>query len=220
MRRRREAVEKRRFRMRLARDLHDEIGSNLAAIARLGEVVALESGDEQQQGDWQAVRQLALECTDSMRDTLWLLGGPRYDGGTLYDRLQSTARRMLPHIAITWEASPSLPQVTHDSELSRDLYLIFKEMMANVTRHARATEVTVRLLAGRESTTADHRARDGWLTIQVSDNGVGMTSSQSPGMGLGNIRQRTRRLNGHFSLRSAPGEGTHLCLEVPVRTSA
>ncbi|MCR9198250.1 MAG: histidine kinase [Planctomycetaceae bacterium] len=219
IRRRREAAEKRRFRMRLARDLHDEIGSNLAAIARLGEVVTLESSDSQAQEDWQAVRQLALECTDSMRDTLWLLGGSRYDGGTLYERLQTTARRMLPHIALTWEASASLPPVAHDSELSRDLYLIFKEMMANVTRHARATEVTVRLQAGRETPVAGDRGGDGWLTIQVCDNGVGMEAGQSSGMGLGNIRQRTRRLNGHFSLHSVPGEGTHLSLQVPVRTS-
>lgn len=219
IRRRREAIEKRRFRMRLARDLHDEIGSNLAAIARLGEVVALEAGDTQQESDWQAVRQLALECTDSMRDTLWLLGGPQYDGGPLYDRLHTTARRMLPHIALAWDAGDSLPAVSPDSELSRDLYLMFKEMMANVTRHARATQVSVCLRAGRESGPAIGRGDGGWLTIQVSDDGVGMDDGQSQGMGLANIRQRTRRLHGHFELHSAPGEGTRLLIQVPVRTS-
>ena len=225
-RRRREAQEKRRFRMRLAQDLHDEIGSNLAAIARLGEVVELESDNARAKTDWQAVRQLALECTDSMRETLWLLGGPRYSGGTIFDRLQATATRMLGPVELCWDQPAALPVVSHDSEVSRELYLIFKELIANVARHAQAQRVTVSIrfdvpntAAGTtaSSTSQMPQSSHGWLQLEVRDDGVGMGDEEQYGMGLSNIRQRTRKLGGVFQLMSAPGEGTTVSVRVRLK---
>ena len=203
LRRRRAIRERTQFRQRLAQDLHDEAGSNLAAIARLGELAELESKDEQTQQDWQSVRQLALECTDSMRETLWLLGGPRYDGGDFFQRIQLTAERMLPHVDIDWKQPEIVPQFDEQSETPRQLFLMFKEVVANIAKHSKADRVKVFI---------EH---DEALKIIIHDNGVGTTDESASGMGLSNIRQRTAKLGGRFTFDSMPSVGTTVMIEVP-----
>lgn len=199
--------ERRQFRMRLAQDLHDEIGSNLAAIARLGEVAELETDVQQTAADWQSVRQLALECTDSMRETLWLLGGPRHEAGSLPARLQRSANRMLPDVALDWRQDGGLPQFDQNKDLSRELFLTFKEIIANIAKHSQATEVRVLLTY-----------TDAVFSLSVQDNGIGFEHAKSTGMGLSNIRHRIQKLKGQVDIQSAPTDGTLVHLQIPIKS--
>ncbi|MEL6109274.1 MAG: ATP-binding protein [Planctomycetota bacterium] len=203
LRRRGERLGRDRFRRRLAQDLHDEIGSNLAAIARLGELAELESRDDQSRQDWKSARQLALECADSMRETLWLLGGTE-NGGDFCARLHSTATRMLPHVELDWHQPDQPPQFANQSDVSRQVFLMFKEVIANIAKHSSADRVDVRI----ESAPS--------FRLTVRDNGVGMACDSVSGMGLRSIRERSSKLGGQFSLESELNEGTTIVIEAPI----
>ena len=101
-----------------------------------------------------------------------------------------------------------------DSEKRHHLFLVVKEALNNVVKHARATEVWLRL-----------SLKDKTLSLTIEDNGRGFHLSQPStlnpqaaglGNGLVNMRERLARLGGQFSVESAPGKGTRIKLTVPV----
>ena len=205
-RRRHRQREQSVFRDRLARDLHDEIGSNLAAIARLGEVALLEPSTEQASNDWKAVSQMANECTDSMRDTLWLLGARQERGGHLPDRLNRIAKRMLPHAEIHWQEELLDAYFSGNVEMNRELFLVFKEIIANVAKHSKATRLMVKL-----------KITKNLLDLSIRDNGIGFTQSGvKGGMGIENIHRRIDKLGGTVEIDTVFDEGTNIRLRLPV----
>ena len=198
------------FRMQLARDLHDEIGSNLAAIARFGEVGSAVAGDESAREDWRFVCELAGECIKSMQETLWLLGGPKRHDERIADSFRAIANRMLPQLQIGWDIQPAFERVQVDRAAEREIVLMFKAMLANVAKNSNASKVEI----------AVTDESSGWA-VQVRDNGDGFDAARwesrikEKGMGLESIRQRIRKLGGNFSVESETGEGTCLMITFP-----
>ncbi|MEM6690299.1 MAG: histidine kinase [Planctomycetota bacterium] len=197
------------FRMHLARNLHDDIGSNLAAIARIGEVGGAITEDPAAQEDWQAVRELAGECTEAMRETLWLLGGPRRTGGTLIEELKTIASRMLVGIDLSWNSESEDQGFTLDEETEREIVLVFKAMLANIAGSSNASRVVI------ERQVSDSRWR-----LCVEDNGTGFDVAawenrmQKKGMGLESMRARMKRVGGLIHIDSVPGAGARLMIDV------
>lgn len=81
---------------------------------------------------------------------------------------------------------------------------IVREALSNVARHAQARHAVVR---------AVHR--NGHLQVEVSDDGRGFSSDAETGFGLRNMRDRARLLGGRLHIESAPGQGTHVALDIP-----
>ena len=204
-------LDQRQFRIGLAEDLHDEIGSNLTAIARLGELAGLEQKPASESTDWNSVRQMAVECTVAMQETLWLLGGRHQPTGDLVDRFQQMSQRMLPDVTFHWQREDHGMTDQMDESCHRELFLTFKEIIANVAKHSRATQVDV-LACAHE---------DQW-TIRVHDNGSGFdTRDSETGMGLRNIRRRVEKIGGHFTVTSQEQSsenqgGTTISISIPI----
>ena len=88
----------------------------------------------------------------------------------------------------------------------RHLFLIYKELLHNIARHARATAVTIRL---------DHA--DGLLTLTVQDDGVGFDpATTTAGTGLGSLRERAAAIGATLAIESTPGRGTRVRVAVPL----
>lgn len=196
----RRKLERQAFRLQLAQNLHDQIGSNLAAISRLGEIAKLEGRPS---NDWNAVHQLAIECTDSMRETLWLLGGREQTEGDIVDRLKRTAFTMLPDLQIRWfdQRNDRQRWAAHENETSesrRELFLAFKAIIANIANHSNASEVRVTIgSVGRG------------IAIEIKDNGDGfdIASGRGKGLGLRSVEQRIEKIRGTVDFASSQGEG-------------
>ncbi len=87
------------------------------------------------------------------------------------------------------------------------LYRIAQEALANVYRHGRASEISLRLAFAESS-----------VRLEVSDNGVGFASGDEQalsGRGLRNMRQRAAELGGTLDIASAPGQGTRIAVTIP-----
>lgn len=184
---------------RIAGDLHDEVGSNLASIAMLAEL-----GKREQTGltgsDIEEIRKLAADSAAAMRDIVWLTQPGPHDVATLTERLRETAHGLLKGVEWTFaieglEAAPTL-------DVQRHLLLALKEMLHNVLRHSGASHVHIRLVV-------HHRK----FTLEVRDDGRGfVVGRRGDGHGLTSLRHRSTLLHGNLELDSQPGRGTRISL--------
>jgi signal transduction histidine kinase len=192
------------FRTQLARDMHDEIGSNLAGIAVISETSALQADTTSQ--DWQEINRIAHETTDAMREVLWLVGARQESGIDLMEHLQLAARRLLPNHEVVWQATSAQLPPTWPMDARRQLFLAFKEAITNVLKHAKATkvELSAQVVAGE-------------FILIIQDDGRGFdTSAVSTGMGLESVRQRAKTLGGKCDVSSTPS-GTQIRFQIPLR---
>jgi len=199
------ALDRERHRERLARDLHDELGSNLGSIALISSFAKQEDA-AQMRLDLAEIELVARESADSMRDMVSLLGSRR--GGAAADWLHvmgGLAERLmrgvelecrLPTAALTWE--PNL-------ETRREIYLFCKEVLHNAARHGNPSRLKFHL----------GPAPDG-LRVEIIDDGCGFNPELvQHGHGLGNLRERATMMRASMDYNSAPGEGTRVRLDVP-----
>ncbi len=202
-------------RKRISYELHDEIGQvltaisfNLAAVeneisqapspivdAKLADTKSLIEGLMAQ------VRSLSLDLRPAMLQDLGLVPTLRWYVNVYGDR---------HHIPVHFETSDIDDRLPEEIETA--LYRVIQEALTNVSRHADARQV--RLCLFRDN---------GLLKISIEDDGRGFdpevvlsAGSTMKGVGLVAIRERVAALNGHFSIKSAPGKGTRLALDIPL----
>jgi signal transduction histidine kinase len=197
--RRRQAREQEALRNQLARDMHDEIGSNLAGMAVISELPVHDPED------WKEINRIAHETTDAMREVLWLVGARQESGINLTEQMQRVAKRLLPNHAVIWKVfATDLPN-SWSVESRRQVFLFFKEALTNIQRHAKATQVNL-----------STQITGSTFELIIQDNGHGFDpATTSAGMGLGSLRERAKQLSGTFALDSSH-VGTTLTLRVPL----
>lgn len=195
-------------RRQIATDLHDEIGSGLSQIAILSEVgkreahgAAADLLDE--------VARLARSMREAMGDIVWTVDPQRDHLSDLVSRMRQVTYNLLESegTKVRFEAPEDgeIGRVGLHPERRRQIFLIFKETIANVARHARASNVRVAL------------AREGaGLRLEVHDDGRGFDPAQpGQGNGLPGLRRRAAALGAALAIESAPGRGTRVALIVP-----
>ena len=205
--RRRDAL---RLQEKLARDLHDEIGSNLGSITLLCSLADRSGLDaETLRGELAEVGRVAAETADSMRDMVDLLRPRRRENGQDWlDVLRRLGERQLRGLVLD-AALPSAPLSREpDPETRREIYLFCKEALHNIRRHAAATRVSLSVKP----------AAGGGFTLEILDDGCGFDpAAPAAGHGLGNLRERAATMKARLDIDSAPGHGTRLTLQVPCR---
>jgi signal transduction histidine kinase len=195
------------LRQRIAQDLHDEIGSSLGSIALIAQDI-LASGDdaEQVRGDLTEIKDIADDTVGAMRDITRLIQSDRYGTDDLATLLRETAARLLRGIDhhLTIESGTHAQRLPVDRQ--RDLILMFKETLHNITRHSAATSVDIRL-----------EQANGRLTLAVRDNGRGFDAPapNGAGMGLTNLHRRAAKHGGSVHIASAPAQGTTVSITIP-----
>ena len=196
-----------RLRLRIAGDLHDDLSSNLVGIALAGERLQEAEGVgpvERQQ--LSRITTTARGMVQDLRDIVWLVDPARDQAEDLVLRMQELASAFL--IGIDWELRVDAPRLTGRVELlfRRQLYLIFKELLHNIVRHAGASSASVELLEDGDD-----------LVLRVSDDGKGFDSeAETAGFGLRSIRRRAAELGGEVQLSVEPGRGTSIGVRVPI----
>ncbi len=204
-------VEKQAIRSRISSDLHDEIGSNLSSIAI--SLQMLQSKKQLGESERRRLKEMYLvvqQSAQAMREIVWFVNPENDSLEKLFAKMRSTANFMLDNLDFSFE----VPENTRfeDIELTfrRNLFLIFKECLNNIVKHARATHITISLLQS-----------DGMFIMEVTDNGRGFDPHTcAEGNGLNNIRKRAADMNGSLQLTSAPGKGTVVRFTVPLRGEA
>ena len=188
------AVE--RVRSQIAADLHDGVGASLSRIAILSEVVRQQAHSALPDAipALTAISDNARAVIDDMSDAVWFIDSRVDNLQQVVIRARSMVSELFEGQPIRWTvvATDDASRVSLTSEQRRHVYLILKEALTNVLRHAQATNVDVLV-------TASHRR----LRLEVTDDGIGVggkarTSSARPygGRGLENMRRRASALAG------------------------
>jgi signal transduction histidine kinase len=208
----RQSRERERLRERIARDLHDDVGSQLSHLALLAEHQGrLGAGGNAALAE---ISHGARDAQQSMRDLVWLLEGEGAEAGEFTARLRALCQRMLAPAVAGWriEADGAPPRLWLPLAWSREVLLFVKEALSNCARHSGASTATVRL---------------GWsaqgFAFSVVDDGRGFDERApgfTPGAGLRNLRRRAEALRGRCEIASAEGNGTRICLHAPLPSRA
>ncbi|HZU87231.1 MAG TPA: GAF domain-containing sensor histidine kinase, partial [Anaerolineaceae bacterium] len=195
-------------RQKLARELHDSVSQALYGIA-LGARTArtlLERDPQRVSEPLDYILSLAEAGLAEMRALIFELRPESLASEGLVVALtkQTDALRARHRLDVQVSLCEE-PEINIDAKQA--LYRIAQEGMNNIIRHARATQVIVKL------TLEDNR-----VGLVIQDNGLGFdTGGDFPGhLGLHSMRERAERLGGGFEVRSAPGEGTTLTVSLPV----
>ena len=190
-----------RLRLRIARDLHDDVGANLASVALIAEAMEKQPAF----GDPADLRRIAIHTIDSLRDIVWFIDPARDRLGDLVARMRDTAPQLLAGIKYSFEATVPNPEINLPPVYRRNVFPIFKETLHNIASHARAGRVVITL-----------DCREGVLRLKVRDDGVGFDEGTIiPGNGLRNLRRRAAEMHGEVRLETAPGAGTTVEFQAP-----
>jgi ligand-binding sensor domain-containing protein/signal transduction histidine kinase len=212
-------VELERVRTRIATDLHDDIGAGLSRVAILSEVVKRQLGASSVSGEQSIpllteIADSARGLVESMREIIWAID-PRRDAlSDVVSQVRKFASDVLEAKAINWDfqVAPELEKIKLDPERRRHLFLIFKEALHNIARHACCQNV-------RLSLTVSHNQ----LWGEIRDDGRGFTAqggdpaSSTNGHGLENMRRRAAQVGGQVNIESSPDSGTCIKLMIPLK---
>ena len=128
-----------RLRGQIARDLHDEIGSNLSSIGILSQLGMDAAPDtESMRHDLEEIRRVSTQTADSMHDIVWLISPGKKTAGDLAGRLRETAGLLLAGMEWTIQVDGLEGSSGLTLEAQRDFFLIFKEALHNIRRHSAA----------------------------------------------------------------------------------
>jgi len=200
-------------RRRLRRDIHDGIGPTLAAGAMQLEVARRSLRTDPERAD-QLLSGLATSHQTVITDLRQLVNGlrpPALDqlglASALQEQADSFARSSSDDapLQVRIDIPDTVGSLTAAVEVAA--YHIVREAMANVVRHAHATECRVRL-----------RREHGVLVVEVRDNGVGLPDTYRAGVGLSSMRERATELGGTAEIL-AHGSGTTVLAKLPAPAS-
>jgi signal transduction histidine kinase len=199
-------------RRHIARELHDEIGQALTAIkVELAYAARSIDGSSASSQALHTARAITESAIHQVRDLSYLLHPAALDEFGLVSAIDSYIKSFGRRHEIVAELAHEGMDSRLGSETEAAAYRIVQEALNNVAKHAKATECRVHLVRTQEM-----------LRITIEDNGTGFDpsagrSADRRGLGLVGIRERASHLKGSVSVESAPGEGTRLVVELPVR---
>jgi signal transduction histidine kinase len=199
-------IELERVRTRIATDLHDDIGSSLSHMAILSEVASRRVGqdDPDAKDVLSQIAGVSRELVDSMSDIVWAINPSKDRLSDLSKRMRRFAGEVLPANNIDFRLHTPEEDVPLGADLRRHLFLIFKESVHNLVRHARCTRAEI-----------DLRREGSLLILKISDNGGGFDpASEYDGDGLVSMRQRAQGLGGQLEMVSQAGHGTTVRLRL------
>jgi ligand-binding sensor domain-containing protein len=201
------ALEMGRLRLRIANDLHDDIGSDLSSLALESDLIArrLPEGDPGRKR-LQTVGRTIRSAADNLRDVVWIVSPDQDRVQDLLERMREVAAKMLTGIQYEFRCTGVVLSGSLDVELKRHVLMMFKEMLHNVVCHARASRVDVEFQHG-----------GGRIRLCVRDDGVGFDpSGKHSGRGLRSLQARASAIGGTVRIESTQGQGTVVCLEADI----
>jgi signal transduction histidine kinase len=201
-----------RERMRIARNMHDEIGSKLTKISFLSERLKVESGAIGPSGDKvDSIANTSRDLLKALDEMVWAVNPHNDTLEQLASYLCQYAREYFHDTSVECQLhmQSELPSRSVTAEFRHNVFLAFEESLSNVLKHARATRVEVEI-----------RVENDLLQILIGDNGIGFASPLNGNgagngrSGLTNMRQHLVEVGGFCGIQSQPGRGSNVELKV------
>jgi signal transduction histidine kinase len=200
-------------RHRIAREIHDGIAQSIYMLS-ISLEACVELASRGQNGLQERLKSLVQISKQALLDTRHYIFDlkPMLEGNRpITEMVEHQVQEFRTVTSIPTAFTVSGNETPLPLSASAGLYRIVQEGLANVFRHAQASQVEVCLVF-------DHGER---VQLQIKDNGKGFNTTNGPaGYGLGNMAQRARELGGELNIESSPGHGTCLTLTLPIAKDA
>jgi signal transduction histidine kinase len=199
-----------RERVRIAQDIHDDLGASLTHIKLLGELV---EGEKTLDGVFTHTRKVAETAGAMVRaldEIVWAVRPQNDTLERLVDYLGRVAEEFFENTGVRCRLNlpAPVPACGVSSDVRHNLFLAFREALNNVSKHAGATEVRVDLAIELPE-----------LRLTITDDGKGFDPAavRAGRNGLTNLRQRLEEIGGHCEISSRQGEGTKVDMKIRLK---
>lgn len=185
-------------RLRISRELHDNIGSHLTFINATVDNIGGSDTKMQQ------VKDLTNETIRELRKTVWLINKSSVRIDEFVVKLRDFLKN-IPHLHV--EAQIADPEAVLKAELITELFRAIQESVNNALKYSGAAAIGVQISSGASR-----------IEVQVVDNGCGFDVARQKGSGFGleNMEQRMKSIGGLYSIESESGKGTRVILQAPL----
>jgi len=196
-------------RLRISKDVHDDIGSGLSKISLIAEMAYKKATGNQGLGnDINDISTTSKELVDNMRDLIWTLNPENTTLENLAAHLREYCADYLERTPfnIRFDFPVNIPSMPISTEAQRNIFLTVKEAINNCVKHSNTSEISITLKSDSDL-----------LNILIHDNGKGFQpdSIKGSGNGLRNMKHRIEELGGAFSIISSESTGTVVNIVIP-----
>ncbi len=196
------------IRSKVARDLHDDIGSTLSSIKIMSNI-ALEKNDRVTTQNYLAsIRQNANTMQESMSDMVWAINPENDTLEKVMIRMKEFAAEILEPLEIHYAfiEDPGFASTKMSLSTRKDFFLIYKEAINNAAKYSRCKKLTVEL-----------KRVEHFIHLKIQDDGCGFDMFHSNGgNGLNNMKYRANNINARLQIETAPKHGTRIMLVAPI----
>jgi signal transduction histidine kinase len=197
-------------RLRIAHDIHDDLGARITQISLLSAMAQENTSfPDMARADFDKVSKMSRELVAALYETVWAVN-PENDnlealGNYLCQMVKQSCERTVLRCRFHVLDLPHDVQVS--SQTRHNISMAVKEAVHNIIKHAKASEVTIRMVFA-----------DGFLEVTVHDDGSGFDlNGINRGNGLANMTQRLQNIGGSCLIESKPGQGTTVRMRLRIR---
>lgn len=186
-----------RLRTKIASDLHDEVGSSLTRISIYSDLLTAGTNDEEKVTYLENIRNTSRDVVSTMSDIVWSIDNRSDRLGDLVLRMKDFASSLfsLKNIEVEFSIQINDDRILLSPQVKQNLYLIYKEALHNVVKHAHAKHVSIRV---------EQSVRT--IVIQITDDGIGFLEDVSRrGNGLRSMKKRAADIQAQFELKIQNG---------------
>ncbi|NJL88274.1 MAG: GAF domain-containing sensor histidine kinase, partial [Leptolyngbyaceae cyanobacterium SM1_1_3] len=197
-------------RNRLAGEIHDTLAQAFTAISiQLGVAKRIAQQDPAELAQiLDRVMELTNTALSKARQSVWALHPTAEEFADLATKLSQCVEQMTQGTAIQFQMEIVGTPRPLSPLIGKNLLRVGQEAITNTLKHARANHLHVKLVY-----------EDQWISVCIQDDGCGfLFPADTDGFGLISLSERADRINGHLTIRSQPGQGTHICIQVPVES--
>jgi len=200
------AIEKER--LRISKDMHDEVGASLTRISILSEIAkSRQQEPDKTQKVIEQISEIAGDVVDELSEIIWAMNpkNDSLDSFAAYIRRYASTYLEATETLVSYNFPDPVAPLPMSAELRRNLFLTVKEAIHNVAKHADAKNLTITLQTDQKK-----------LIIIIRDDGKGFSEELLPGTGngLGNMNRRMEDCGGTFRISSGKGNGTEIIMTV------
>jgi signal transduction histidine kinase len=198
-------------RNRLAREIHDTLAQGLTATSVQLQLAKIHAAAESPSvgRDLDQALQMVRDCLEEARNSIWNMRPQVLETGDLTGALKNILQQLSAGIVGETRFEVTGRERRLSAVIETNVLRLGQEAVTNAVKHARASQVRMRLEFGEK-----------YFTLTVADDGRGFDPASPPpsegGFGLVGIKERAQALNGKLTIRSAAHQGTEINVRIPL----